>query len=206
MKNMGDTMTDEELDEMVDAADTNHDGLINYKGTFKKITNYGLPCLIIMSPFVMTEFVMILSKDTTKQKPSSKSKKNADKKRPQQKSSKDAGKSVSMNANIQSSPTSNLKIVRIYHAYSISGATEMGRHNFWKWFDNTNRKWVDSSNRKWFDKKCIFVSKQEMVRHFFLLTGNGSTLFFCSRATWYCTTYLGHAGPKCHGARKLGVL
>jgi hypothetical protein len=24
--------------------------------------------------------------------------------------------------------------------------------------------------------------------------------------TWYCTTYLGHAGPKCHGARKLGVL
>jgi hypothetical protein len=23
--------------------------------------------------------------------------------------------------------------------------------------------------------------------------------------TWYYTTYLGHAGPKCHGARKLGV-
>jgi hypothetical protein len=78
------------------------------------------------------------------------------------------------------------------------GATEMGRHNHWKWFDNTNRKWVDSSNKKWFDKKCIFLSKQEMVRHFFcslemvqhfffahwkwfdtflLLTGNGSTLF-----------------------------
>jgi hypothetical protein len=78
------------------------------------------------------------------------------------------------------------------------GATEMGRHNHWKWFDNTNRKWVDSSNKKWFDKKCIFLSKQEMIRHFFcslemvrhfffahwkwfdtffLLTGNGSTLF-----------------------------
>jgi hypothetical protein len=24
--------------------------------------------------------------------------------------------------------------------------------------------------------------------------------------TWYCTTYLGRAGPKCYGARKLGVL
>ena len=32
MKNMGDKMTDEELDEMLDTADTKHDGLINYSG------------------------------------------------------------------------------------------------------------------------------------------------------------------------------
>ena len=33
MKNLGDKMTDEELDEMLDAADTKHDGLVNYTGT-----------------------------------------------------------------------------------------------------------------------------------------------------------------------------
>merc|ERR1711983_587240 len=43
MKNLGDKMTDEELDEMLDAADTKHDGLVNY-----------------------SEFVMLLSKDTKK--------------------------------------------------------------------------------------------------------------------------------------------
>ena len=32
MKNLGDKMTDEELDEMLDTADTKHDGLINYSG------------------------------------------------------------------------------------------------------------------------------------------------------------------------------
>ena len=32
MKNLGDKMTDEELDEMLDAADTKHDGLVNYSG------------------------------------------------------------------------------------------------------------------------------------------------------------------------------
>ena len=32
MKNMGDKMTDQELDEMLDAADTKHDGLVNYSG------------------------------------------------------------------------------------------------------------------------------------------------------------------------------
>jgi hypothetical protein len=96
------------------------------------------------------------------------------------------------------------------------GATEMGRHNHWKWFDNTNRKWVDSSNRKWFDKKCIFLSKQEMVRHFFLLTGNGSTLFFLLTGnsstasssglrgrTRSCLTILDSSRrPLSHGARR----
>jgi len=43
MKNMGDKMTDQELDEMLDAADTKHDGMVNY-----------------------TEFVMLLSKDSKK--------------------------------------------------------------------------------------------------------------------------------------------
>ena len=32
MKNMGDKMTDQELDEMLDAADTKHDGMVNYTG------------------------------------------------------------------------------------------------------------------------------------------------------------------------------
>merc|ERR1719273_2562552 len=43
MKTMGDKMTDQELDEMLDAADTKHDGLVNY-----------------------SEFVMLLSKDSKK--------------------------------------------------------------------------------------------------------------------------------------------
>ena len=34
MKNLGDKMSDEELDEMIDAADTNHDGLVNYLGIY----------------------------------------------------------------------------------------------------------------------------------------------------------------------------
>ena len=29
---MGDKMTDQELDEMLDAADTKHDGMVNYTG------------------------------------------------------------------------------------------------------------------------------------------------------------------------------
>ena len=32
MKNLGDKMSDDELDEMIDAADVNHDGLVNYSG------------------------------------------------------------------------------------------------------------------------------------------------------------------------------
>ena len=34
MKNLGDKMSDEELDEMIDAAGPNHDGLVNYLGNF----------------------------------------------------------------------------------------------------------------------------------------------------------------------------
>jgi hypothetical protein len=48
-----------------------------------------------------------------------------------------------------------------------NGATEMDRHNFWKWIDNTNRKWVDSSNRNGSTKNAFFLSKLEMDRHFF---------------------------------------
>ena len=32
MKNLGDKMSDEELDEMIDLADPNHEGLVNYLG------------------------------------------------------------------------------------------------------------------------------------------------------------------------------
>merc|ERR1711953_774126 len=52
MKNLGDKMTDEELDEMLDTADTKHDGLINY-----------------------SEFVMLLSKDSKKSSSKGKNKK-----------------------------------------------------------------------------------------------------------------------------------
>ena len=38
---MGDKMTDQELDEMLDAADTKHDGMVNYTGlqVFLKFEN-----------------------------------------------------------------------------------------------------------------------------------------------------------------------
>ena len=39
MKNLGDKMTDEELDEMLDAADTKHDGLVNYSG-LQRLINF----------------------------------------------------------------------------------------------------------------------------------------------------------------------
>ena len=37
MKNLGDKMSDEELDEMIDLADPNHEGLVNYLGMSSNI-------------------------------------------------------------------------------------------------------------------------------------------------------------------------
>ena len=34
MKNLGEKMTDSELDEMIKAADMNQDGLVNYEGMY----------------------------------------------------------------------------------------------------------------------------------------------------------------------------
>jgi hypothetical protein len=97
-----------------------------------------------------------------------------------------------------------------------NGATEMDRHNFWKWIDTTNRKWVDSSNRngsttptgngstaptemdrqkmpffcqnwKWID---TFSAHWKWIDTFFLLIGNGSfdTCRVCVTSIW-CANY-----------------
>ena len=46
MKNLGDKMTDEELDEMLDTADTKHDGLINYSGIYLSKIVFDVPILM----------------------------------------------------------------------------------------------------------------------------------------------------------------
>jgi hypothetical protein len=66
------------------------------------------------------------------------------------------------------------------------GGAEMVRQLHWKWFELVlNRKWFDKvyqheiaqqTHWKWVD---TFFCTLELVRHFFLLTGNGSTLFLC---------------------------
>jgi len=94
MKNLGDKMTDEELDEMLDTADTKHDGLINY-----------------------SEFVMLLSKDSKKSSSKGKNKKLRTKKPHREAKTKDmTGKSTTQaNANMN-----NLKTVRNISRYRQS--------------------------------------------------------------------------------------
>jgi len=75
MKNMGDKMTDQELDEMLDTADTKRDGLVNY-----------------------SEFVMLLSKDSKKSS-KGKGKKRTKKTSQSQSNKKEMTKSAS-NANM----------------------------------------------------------------------------------------------------------
>lgn len=82
MKNLGDKMTDEELDEMLDTADTKHDGLINY-----------------------SEFVMLLSKDSKKSSNKGKNKKRTKKPHREAKTKDIASKSAEANANMNNLKT-----------------------------------------------------------------------------------------------------
>jgi hypothetical protein len=62
-----------------------------------------------------------------------------------------------------------LKAIKIYSYLPelFGGATEMDRHNFWKWIDNTNRKWVDSSNRNGSTKHAFFCQNWKWINTFF---------------------------------------
>ena len=97
-------MTDEELDEMLDTADTKHDGLINYSGIHLSKIVFDVSWWIF---WMIAEFVMLLSKDSKKSSNKGKNKKRTKKPHREAKTKDIASKSAEANANMN-----NLKTVR----------------------------------------------------------------------------------------------
>ena len=112
MKNLGDKMSDEELDEMIDLADPNHEGLVNYLGMSSCMikTRWYISILGISNTnwFFPSEFVIMLAKDSGK-----KSSSHPGKSKKRSKPSSTTGKKKPDIS--KSSSNANIKTVNYFH-------------------------------------------------------------------------------------------